>query len=101
MSVESELHRAYSCGCQPRGQNRAALLLSVLIEEGRRAGHIGTDLESLRAAHLHALILIEKTMRFISDVADWRGWRVVITDAETNQRLLTVLFPARGLAARS
>ena len=62
--------------------------------------NVGTELPNLKAAHLHAVELIDKTMRFMSDVSDWRGWRIVVTDG-TEQPLLTVLFPRRGPQART
>ena len=61
--------------------------------------NVGTELPNLKAAHLHAVELIDKTVRFMSDVSDWRGWRIVVTDAQ--QPLLTVLFPCRGPQART
>jgi hypothetical protein len=62
--------------------------------------NVGTELPNLKAAHLHAVELIDKTVRFMSDVSDWRGWRIVVTDA-TEQPLLTVLFPRRRPQART
>jgi hypothetical protein len=62
--------------------------------------NVGTELPHLKAAHLHAVELIDKTARFMSDVSDWRGWRIVVTDG-TEQSLLTVLFPRRRPQART
>ena len=62
--------------------------------------NVGTELPNLKAAHLHAVELIDKTVRFMSDVSDRRGWRIVVMDA-TEQPLLTVLFPRRGPRART
>jgi hypothetical protein len=62
--------------------------------------NVGTELPNLTAAHLHAVELIDKTVRFMSDVSDWPGWRIVVTDA-TEQPLLTVLFPRSGRQART
>jgi hypothetical protein len=54
---------------------------------------MGTHLPGLRAAHLHAVQLIARTVRFLPDVPSWRSWRVVVTDHGST--LLTVLFPLR------
>src|SRR4051812_28332764 len=61
--------------------------------------NVGTELLNLKAAHLHAVELIDKTVRFMSDVSDWRGWRIIVTDV-TEQPLFTVLFPCRGRQSR-
>jgi hypothetical protein len=60
---------------------------------------IGKELRDLKAAHQHALTLVEKTIRVLPTMPTWRGWRVVITD-EQERALLAVLFPPRGAQRR-
>jgi len=57
------------------------------------------ELPNLKAAHRHSIELIDKTVRFMSDVPEWRGWRIVIED-DAGLPLLIVLFPRYGTIAR-
>ena len=61
--------------------------------------NVGTELRDLKAAHRHSIELIDKTVRFMSDVPEWRGWRIVIED-DAGLPLLIVLFPRYGTIAR-
>src|SRR3954471_24947589 len=53
----------------------------------------GVELSDIKAAHRHALRLVQQTLRFFRKGAEWRGWIIEIADVEGN-RVLTVLFPA-------
>lgn len=55
----------------------------------------GVELESLPAAHRHALRLVRETVAMVADAEGWRGWRVEIDDA-ARRRALTVLFPVNA-----
>ena len=55
----------------------------------------GSDLPSLRSAHMHALGLIARSIRS-RDQADKERWTVQITD-DTGHLLLTVMFPFPGI----
>lgn len=55
----------------------------------------GVELDSLPAAHRHALRLVRETVAMVADAEGWRGWRIEIDDA-ARQRVLTVLFPVNA-----
>lgn len=52
----------------------------------------GVELDTLPAAHRHALRLVRETVAMVADPEGWRSWRVEIDDA-ARRRVLTVLFP--------
>jgi hypothetical protein len=57
----------------------------------------GVELRDPRAAHLHAIKLVQQTMPFIADGPDWRGWVIDVRDGD-RRSVLTVLFPAKRSA---
>ena len=104
MNVTGETRGRKLCISRANASTRSLILPRYLFRfsSGKEfvPDNVGTELPNLKAAHLHAVELIDKTVRFMSDVSDWRGWRIVVTNA-TEEPLLTVLFPRRGPQARA
>src|SRR5215218_93698 len=57
----------------------------------------GLELSDLRAAHRHALKLIQQTLHLFSDGHETRNWYIEIAD-DRSRAVLTVLFPSRRSA---
>ena len=55
----------------------------------------GKELANLREAHRYAVLLIKQATCDFEAAADWRDWRIRITDV-SDLPLLTVLFPSRS-----
>jgi len=55
----------------------------------------GNELANLREAHRYAVLLIKQATCDFEAAADWRDWRIQITDV-SDLPLLTVLFPFRS-----
>jgi hypothetical protein len=53
----------------------------------------GVELADWRAAHRHAIRIVEQTVPFIPEGPDRRGWRIQVTDGN-RRHLLSVLFLA-------
>ena len=102
MNVTAQTRGRTFCSSRAKALTRSLIVPRYLFHfsSGKESvpDNVGTELPNLKAAHLNAVELIEKTVRFMSDVSDWRGWRIVVMDA-TEQPLLTVLF--RGPQART
>jgi hypothetical protein len=69
-------------------------LFHLSDEEDTYFDDTGKQLEDSRAAHAHALRIIEKVRRFIPD-ADKSTWRIRIT-LSTGQSVMTVISRAVG-----
>ena len=52
----------------------------------------GVELKDLKAAHAHALQIIDDMVAMFSDAEDWHGWRIDVTDADWST-VLIVMFP--------
>jgi hypothetical protein len=53
----------------------------------------GVELADWRAAHRHAIRIVQQAIPFIPEGPDRRGWRIQVTDA-SRRHVLSVLFPA-------
>jgi hypothetical protein len=57
----------------------------------------GVELPDIKAAHRHALKLVQQTLPLFSDADETRGWWIEVAD-ERDEHVITVLFPAKGTA---
>jgi len=55
----------------------------------------GRECPDLAAAHQHAMLMMRKAARLLSDEVEWRGWSIKVTD-EAGRTVLSVLFPEAG-----
>src|SRR4051812_49238852 len=84
MNVTGETRGRKLCIRRANATTRSLILARYLFRfsSGKEfvPDNVGTELPNLKAAHRHSIELIDKTVRFMSDVPEWRGWRIVITD---------------------
>lgn len=86
----------FAARCSPdleRGERMPKFLFHFVRQHEVCSDTEGVELIDVRAAHRHAVRLVDEIMQFVGREADCREWRIEVADDE-RRPVLTTLFPA-------